>query len=477
VALPVFFTELYESDAGLLVQVGRENTDTPPTVQRGQVISQGVQSADINSEVQILSERALVEEVVDRLGPDAFKNVLVKPDGGFALMKYYLRLGLRQVKTAYKEFLIAAGLEKRLTPREEAILKVADGVKVEPVRDSDVLQLKVRMPSAKLCVDVANTLLDGYFRRRAAIRRPSAGSSFFEQQVQEASARLESADRARAEVRARWNLAAPEEQRSSYLKELSGIQSEMVQNQAEIARLRGQRAILQQREQTLPDLVKKEQTDSNNPSIQSIKERVTTLRLDRAKLESRYQPDSQTMKNIDGEIADLEALLAGEQGTIRSSVTEETNPEKRDLAASVELQGAQIAGLQQRDDYLKQPEAEFSKQLKNLDSGIDALQKAEREYQLSEQEYLEYAKRLDEARMSEELDSHRVANVTVAQPPETPIAPVYPRKLFLIEISMAVSLLLGLGIAALLETTEDRIMDEQSILQVPDLPYLGTVEV
>src|SRR5262249_11247574 len=160
--------------------------------------------------------------------------------------------------------------------------------------------------------------------------------------LQQASGRLEAAQRERAEVRARWNLTAPDEQRSTYLKQLSGIQTELVQNEAEIAKLGGQRAILQDRVAKIPDLVQKEQTASNNPEIQTIKDRITLLRLERAKLERRYQPDSQTMTNIDQEIADLEKMLTREQATILSSVTAQNNPEKRDFSANVEMQGAQI---------------------------------------------------------------------------------------------------------------------------------------
>src|SRR5436190_14803028 len=62
--LQLFFTSQYETKASLLVKVGRENTEIPATVLNGQVLNQGVRLADINSEVQILSSRVLVEKVV-----------------------------------------------------------------------------------------------------------------------------------------------------------------------------------------------------------------------------------------------------------------------------------------------------------------------------------------------------------------------------------------------------------------------------
>ncbi len=476
-SFPIFFTDLYESKTTLLVKIGRENADTPGTVQHGQVMSQGVRAADINSEVEMLSSRAQVEFAVDRLGPDAFKSVLVPPQTWYGYPKYWAKKAGRGVKRASKEFLILVDLQKRLTPREEAILRAVDGVKVEPVKDSDILILKVRTPSAKLSVQLADALLEAYMRRRAAARRLPAGSEFFAAQLAEASERLNQGENTRAAVRARWKLTSATEQSTQYLTQLSAIQTEIVKNQAEIAKLEQQRERMLARFQTLPDLIRKEQVDASNPSIQSIKERVTNLKLERAKMASRYQPDSEVMSKIDAEIGDLEAALRDEPSTILNTVTNEENPSKREFRLGIEQQAVQIVGLETRNRYLRGPEVELSARLKELTRGMDALEAATREYNRAEQDYLFYSKRLEEARMSEALDAQRVTNVAIVVAPEMPIAPVAPKKLFIMGIAMAVSLLLGLAVAALMQATEDRILDERSVMEMEDVTYLGTVDL
>ena len=475
--LPIFFTDLYESTTELLVRVGRENADTPPTVQHGEVVSQGVRMADINSEVQILSSRVLVETVVDRLGPDAFKSVLAKPDSWIGYPKYYVKVVMRELKSDYRDFLIAIGLQKRLTPREDAILRVADGIKVEPIRDSDILTLKVRMPSPQLCLDVSNILLEDYLRRRIAIRSGSAGPDFFSTNLNDAKEKLEKASQHRAAVRDRYNLTSPSEELSLDLKELSALNTEILENEAEIAKLSGQREVLVESAEKMPDLVTKERVEANNPVLQTIKDRITTLEVDRAKIASHYQPGSELLKKVDEEIATLKDTLAHESATIVSTVTTENNPTKRDFHSNSELQTMQLAGLRDRNRALKVPAEKLEKQLQQLEMGNDELEAAEREYRLAEQDYLAFSKRYGEARMSEDLDSRRIANVTIASPPDTPITPIYPRKMFLMEIGMGVALLLGIALAALLEAMEDRILDERGLLTVGGVPYLGTVDV
>jgi uncharacterized protein involved in exopolysaccharide biosynthesis len=474
--LPIFFTDLYETTAELLVRVGRENAETPATVQRGEVVSQGVRTADINSEVQILSSRTLVESVVDRVGPDAFQAVTQKPNSWLGYPKYYLKLSARALKRQWSEVLIAAGLDKRITPREEAILRLSDGIKVEPVRDSDILTVKVRTPSPALCLVVMHTLLEAYMNRRMEIRRGSAGSDFFGTGLVQARKRLDGAQHVRAAVRARYNLTAPGEQRSLDLKELNTLESEIEESKAEVAKLTSQRESLVNSSNGMSDQVKKEEVEAKNPVLQTIQERITALRVERAKIASHYQPGSEPLKKIDEELDSLSASLARESATVTSSVTSETNPTKRELASEIERQTAQLAGLQNRIKALSVPAGALEKQLQEREEGIDQLESAEREYRLAEQDYLTYSKRFDEARMSDEFDSRRIANVSIAAPPETPIKPVYPKKMFLMELGMGVSLLLGFALAAFLEAIDDRIVDGSGVLAL-GTPYLGTVDV
>jgi uncharacterized protein involved in exopolysaccharide biosynthesis len=475
--LQIFFTDIYESNARLLVKVGRENVETPPTVRNGQVFSQGVRAADIASEVQILSSQVLLERVVQQLGADRFKSVLLPPDSWTGYPKYVAKFAARQVKNAYRETLIFLALEKRVTPEQDAVLRLVDGVKVEPVKDSDILIVKVRTPSPPLCIDVANTLLTAYLQGRTAVRRTPAGSEFFAARVEESSRLLQDLQRGRAAVRTRWKLSSPDEERSLYLKQLNGLQSDLWQSDAELAKLSRQRELMEQRAEGMPELMLKEQVVALNPAIQPVKERITALKVERAKLASRYLPDAEILKKLNSEISDLEAALASEQATVMNSVTSESNPARREFKTGMELQSVQIAGIKGKSQFLQAPVTQLSNQLKELDQGADEVARINREYHRAEESYLFYAKRLEEARMSEVLDSQRVANVVIVERPETPILPVAPKKQFLLGIAMAVSLVLGIALSALVETTDDRILSERSILEMDDLAYLGTVEL
>jgi len=475
--LQVFFTDEYETKANILVKIGRENAEIPPSIQNGSVMTTGVRLQDINSEVQLLSSRAQVEAVVDQFGPAAFKSVLKQPESIWGYPKYYLKMTARFVKSQYKEFLIAVNIKKRLTLREEAILVLENGIKVEPIKESDVLTLRLRLPSAALAVGCANSLLQHYLADRSNIRRTAAGSAFFDAELKQDEAKLGQLGGNRDRVRNRYGLSSAAEQRTNLLKEYAAIRERIDNADASIRRLERQREAVAVAAAKGDDLLKKEQITAQNPSIQSIKERLTSLELERVKLSGRYGPDSEVMAKSDKEIEALRQLLSKEAPTILSTVTSEANPLKREMVKDLENHDVQLAGLRSERAQLEIPLHRIDAELAQLNVGGDAFENAEREYRLTEQSYMLHVRKMQEAKLNDELDERRVANVSIIAPPDQPIEPVYPPKPFVMGIALPVGLLLGIAVSALLESMEDRILSSKDLESIEGLEFMGTFDL
>src|SRR5882757_3368021 len=91
-------TERYESSASLMVKVGRENAEIPSTVQKTGLVTGGVNEQIVNSEIQMLTSHSLAEDVVDRIGLQAFQTPLASPTSVLELPKYYAKTVFRWVK-------------------------------------------------------------------------------------------------------------------------------------------------------------------------------------------------------------------------------------------------------------------------------------------------------------------------------------------------------------------------------------------
>src|SRR5947209_1497957 len=121
----------YRSQAKLFVRLGRENATLDPTVTVGSpvVAVQQTRENEINTAVEILKSRVLVEKVVDAVGPAAILS----------------------------ESAPAAPDEKQ---RYRAITKLSKLLDVEPIKKSNVLAVTYDGPSPELSQAVVAKLLD-----------------------------------------------------------------------------------------------------------------------------------------------------------------------------------------------------------------------------------------------------------------------------------------------------------------------------
>jgi uncharacterized protein involved in exopolysaccharide biosynthesis len=470
-------TERFESRATLLVKLGRENAEVPTTVQNGGLVSAGVSRDIVNSEMQILTSGNLVEQTVDKLGPDAFAFKPAAPKGALGRLRYSVKITVRWLKRQGMEVLYAMNVKKQLSDREAAIQLLTDSLHVDVEKDSNVIALTEELPDPAFGVNVTNTLLELYLDQHQRAWRNPGSKGFFLAQREANRQRLQELQETRDRVRAKWRLSSVSEQRSSLLKELSDLNSQIESNKAEANDFRRQSSIMAARVEALPERQNSTEVQTQNSSIQSIKERLTTLELERAKLLSHYQPESESVKKAEAEISDLRNLLKSQPPTLLGSVSSEINPIRQTFSQGVEQYRVRIAGLEEKNRTLAEGTNEIQRQLRTYNEGENQLDAVERDLKVAQDNYLTYARRMEEDRISEELDLSHVSNVVILSPASTPLEPVYPRRLLIMEIALGLGLVFGIALAFLLEYLDDTIRKSRDIADLEDLHVLGTFHI
>jgi uncharacterized protein involved in exopolysaccharide biosynthesis len=470
-----FLTEQYETSASLLVKIGRENTDTPASVQNGALLATGVRKEDINSEIEMLTSRALVEQTVDTLGPAAFLQEPVRPESILGWPKYYARRAYHWVKDQAREGLILLSLKKRITPRETAVVAVKDSLQAMTDKASNVIDVHLKFPHPQLGEKVVATLLPLYLAQHTAVYQTPDVKGFFEQELQDNQRRMAELLQQRDEIRKRWRLSSVPNQEALLLKESADLQTQIVLDAGEVAALRQQAGEMRTRIAKLPQRVQSTSVQSQNPSIQAISERLATLKVEHAKMASRYQPDSEPVKKNREEIAELEAELANQPPTMTGSLTAEINPLYQSFEQDIAQNEVKIAGLVAKGRDLRGPAGSLIFQLGRLNEGADQLETIDREIKITQQNYEAYAKHREDARISEELDRLRVANVAVLSSPSTAMEPVYPRKLLIMGLSFPLGLVLAILVVLFLGYADDTVHEQRDIADLEQLMFLGTV--
>jgi uncharacterized protein involved in exopolysaccharide biosynthesis len=477
IAVRFVLPEIYEAKASVLVKLGRENTELPATVQAGSFISGGVRREELNSEIQMLTAPSLIAAVVDEIGLEAFRAHPRPAETGWRAVVAFLRDGLRWAREAVDSLLIALGLKKHLTEREKILVGIESALKVAAELESQVITVRLRLPDPDLAVRVLSILLQRYHDRHIEVWRTVNAKEFFDAQVGARRQHVQQLEAAREAVKAKLDLVSVGEQRAIVLKQLDAIRTEIEGNRAKKAGAEAQERAMRARLDALPDQLRQSENITPNPLIQTRKDRLTVLEQELARRLGVYDRDSAPVKNIEQEIAHINRLIEGETPTIVGTLTLQAHPLKAGFQQSIEQTRVLIEGLDSSTRQLQAQAAALEARLREINAGDQQLRALDREHKLAEESYITYAKRMEEGRISEELDRRRVANITVLSAPVKPLEPVSPRKLLIMALSLPLGLFLAVGLALLAEYLREKVTTGEDVARVGEVTYLGTVRL
>jgi uncharacterized protein involved in exopolysaccharide biosynthesis len=427
----------FESEARILVKLGRENMDPPVTVEKGIVASTGVRKEEILTNVLILSSQPLIEQTMDEIGVDTFRPPPPEPKTSLERLKRRFKDAAKDAKEGLENTLIALNLEKRLTFREKLLLGLQKSLTVERDKESDVILVKLKLPSPEIAQRFLEILIRRYRDAHIEVRRDGTSTGFFQEKTNNYLARVNRNEDQRAKVRADFGLSSVDEERRRLLARQHDLYGEIESDQRDLALL----PAVKDDGKTLD----RGDLSASNASTQIMKDRIAQQRIRRIELLSQFQPGSDEVRNTDAEIAAVELIYA--------------------------------RTLQRRILIKQQQAATIEKRLAGLNSAERQLEDLERERQLAVQNYTEYSKRLEDARISEELDRRRVANISILSPPSLPVSPIFPRRLLIMILSLVAGLVLGLAVAVLLQGLSDRITRPRDLAGIEGLEVLGAFDL
>ena len=126
--------------------------------------------------------------------------------------------------------------------------------------------------------------------------------------------------------------------------------------------------------------------------------------------------------------------------------------------------------------------AALARRLKTLENEIRSLDRLDNEFQAlkrevasNEEKYRSYLARVEEARLSEEMNRKKMANISVIQAAEVPAKPVSPKKGWNILLGMILGAVSGLGVAIFSEYASESFSTPGIAEKQLALPVLTTI--
>lgn len=467
-------TEQYTTEARLLVKLGRENIDPPPTV-RNTVLTTGVRREEVASEIQILKSPDLADRAVDEIGLQAFRQVHKRPESFIGQLKFYAKAAARAVKDQYQEMLIALDLKKRLDERHKAILSVRDDVDVRVEKESDVIVISMRSPNPELARKIEEKLIELYFQRRTEVRQFRGVDTFLNKESETLKGQLASIELNRNAWMRDHGLSSSGDQKGLLLRQIRDLSTESNKTQRDLEALTRELNATRRELDATPANLKASQQEDPNPLVQTLKEKVAALRGMRGNLLTKYQEGSDPVKNIDEEIRKMGDLLAKEKSTQAGAVIYHVNPLRQNLEKNIQDANIRLAGLRSKAAVEARQSAALEAELRSVSEAEAKLYDLERDRQIAERSYMEFLKRKQDADIATQLDTSRISNVSVVSPPVASLQPVYPPKALAMGVALLMGLVLGIAFAMLLDYMDDRVYDAKVLESVVMIPCIAAV--
>ena len=283
----------YEASSKILVKFGRENVFAPTLATpdgRTPVLFSASREEGLNSKVQILTGRNLIEKAIIGLGvntlyPDITEEIPTPASGG-------------------------------LTSIEKAILSVEKSLSVEAIPKSDIIIIQFKHKDPIIAANFVNKLVSAFLEHHLSLYKESARYGFLDNQVNLQKKALGDSEKKLEDFKSQNDISSLARQKDLLLEQISGVElslsqtkSEISRNEGELKSLRGDASVASTR------TVMGQETELNPQAMIGLRTRLAELKLEELDLLGKYTEQSMRVIDIRQEIEKAQKLLYEEEKT------------------------------------------------------------------------------------------------------------------------------------------------------------------
>lgn len=395
----------YESMAKVRLVRGREVSQTDPTVtSTGQdmtMISLTVE--DLNSEIELVHSRDLLEQVV--------RDMKLDEDPDFPYGSGPLRAPFLATRAFVATLLDVLQIKKKPDKVELAMQQLNDALIVEPVRDSYVLEIRCRLGAPDLAQGVLENVVSAFKARHIEVFRTPESSGFFEQKKRQTREALEMAEKEMLEVRQKQDVGLVE-------TEIELLNEEYTKNERLLKQLEELARVIegQDLETKYVSLLA---IETEQTVVREMQLRLYELILERNRVKQSLAANHPQVQSLNGQVSEALADLRTAIDSIRQATTTKQEATKARL-----------------------------NELNAIKKEFDAKQ---REIDILAASYELYSQKYEESVISEELAEKNISSIREMSKATLPTNPVRPNRLMNLILAIIGGFVLALGLAFFFE--------------------------
>ncbi len=322
--------------------------------------------------------------------------------------------------------------------------------------------------------EMVNTVVNVYIDEHLKFRRTDATEAydFILGQVQEYKKKLEDSDRAIREFKERNPNLIPQSE-TTLLSRLEGFQSSKIETDIKMKELMRRRESLHKQLSGEKELTVAFVTKEGSPQA-----RLNYLNNQLMLLMTKYTDNYPEVIRVKSEIEELKKQIAQakDSGVEGGSETSTLNPIYQQLKEELSKTEAEIESLRARSAELSRQQQETQRILGRMPKEQEEWTRLQRDRNVYQQIYDQLLQKLENARVSKELElADKGEAFRVVDPATVPLFPVKPDRLKMILMGIFLGIASGIGVVFLLDHFDHSFKDEDSIQEALKLPVLATI--
>lgn len=385
----------------------------------------------------------------------------------------------KQLMSTYAEILksrtvVQAVIDKVYTDETEdkkipAYEQMLQRITTQPVKDTEILKVKVTAKSPEEAQLLANTLVDTFNERMIYLVRSEQKTirEFIGERLNESKKELEQAEGVLEQYKREQKIVAPDEETKAMVDKFAAIDKLSAENTVAMS-------AAQARLSTAKQQLNKEKPGfiADSPLIQQYKIKLGELEVKLVSLSSSYTEKHPEVVATRAAINETNGKLSSEISRVISADAPSMNPIHQGLVQSQIQSEAELSARTAQGQAIKNIINSSEQELNKLPAKEHGLAKVMRDATVNQEIYIMLAKRHEEARISEVMEPTDVQVIDIAIAPERPIA---PKKTLNVVIAAILGLFIGTGLAFLLEYMNKTVRTAEDVQQYLDLPVLGSI--
>ena len=423
--------------------------------------AQGDEYLSLQTQYELLQSRSLAERVIDELQLDvtrapsraaagiaigtpivigaAPRDATTDAGGNLwtSIVSGYRRLGKPSVD------------DRVYLSRESVVAGFMGSVKVEPVRNSRLVKVKVFNTNAAQAARIANAIANTFITLSIERRSQSStyAKSFLEQQLKVTKARLEESERALNTYAKDNSILSLDEKTNVINQTYTDYSSALGKVEQDRLKFEATYNAVAISPESAPQVLE-------SKTVQLYKEQKAKLEAEYLTNLAIYKPEFPKMLQLKAQITELEVRIKGEVAAVLTSFK------------------AQYEAVKKQEDKVRERLQDTRKEiLLSQDKNVE-LNLYKRELSTNRELYDGLLQRLKEVGVSSGVVAN---NISVVDEANTPLFPISPNLLKNAGMGLLAGLLLGMGIIFTREHLDDSVKNANEIESKLGLPLLGIV--